>query len=388
MKIIAVTDEKTNRLFLTMPLKLYRNDVNYIRPLDEDIIAVFDSRKNPAFEHGEAARWILIDEEGEPIGRIAAFYDRRTFDEDLPAGGCGFFECIDNQDAANLLFDTAKNWLSERGLEAMDGPVNFGSRERWWGLLVDGFHPPCYRCNYNRPYYKELYEQYGFQLYFKQFTFRRDVETKLSSRISEKAMYALKDAGYTFSHIDHRRLDKAAEDFRTVYNAAWVNRQGTSPLTKDEARKLIFSMKPIIDPKIVWFAYHNGEPVGFWVNIPDINQLIVKYVNGRLNLLGKLRFLWNKWRKNCDTMFGIIFGVVPEHQRKGVEAAMALAAAKVMQDPKQVKYNNLQMNWIGDFNPRMMNVARHMGGVIYKTHHTYRYLFDRSRPFERHPIDP
>ena len=85
-------------------------------------------------------------------------------------------------------------------------------------------------------------------------------------------------------------------------------------------------------------------------------------------------------------MFGIVFGVVPEHQRKGLEAAMVMAAAKVIQDPSQLKYQELQMNWIGEFNPRMMNVARYIGGTIYKTHHTYRYLFDRTKPFERHPI--
>ena len=122
------------------------------------------------------------------------------------------------------------------------------------------------------------------------------------------------------------------------------------------------------------------------MNTPDVNQLIVKYVNGKLTLWGKLLFAWNRWMKRCSTMFGIVFGVVPDHQRKGVEAALVVAATKVVQDPTQVRYKELQMNWIGDFNPKMMNVARYIGGTVYKTHHTYRYLFDRSKPFERHPI--
>lgn len=386
MKILSVTDRQTEKLFVTMPLPLYRHDPNYIRPLDQDIRAVFDPEKNPRLEKGECGRWLLVNDSGNPIGRIAAFYDYRAKEDELPVGGCGFFECIDDQQAADLLFDTARGWLAERGIEAMDGPINFGNRERWWGLLIDGFHPPCYCCNYNPPYYQRLFERYGFQLYFKQFTYRREIATEVSSRVIEKAMNALRDAGYTFAHIDRRRLDKTAEDFRSVYNEAWAKHEGVKPMSMESAHKLMRSMKPIIDPKIIWFAYHYGKPVGFWVNIPDVNQLIVKYVEGRLTLWGKLLFLWNRWTKRCNTMFGIVFGVIPEHQRKGVEAALVMTAAKVMQDRSQMRYDDLQMNWIGDFNPKMMNVARYVGGTVYKTHYTYRYLFDRSKPFERHPI--
>ncbi|MGK6352133.1 hypothetical protein [Parapedobacter sp. DT-150] len=386
MNTIPVTDQRTARMFVTMPLPLYQGDPHYIRPFDEDVEAVFDPLKNPRFQTGDCARWLLLDSQGIAIGRIAAFYEQQGADTNLPVGGCGFFECVDDQSAANTLFDTAKSWLAERGMEAMDGPINFGDRERWWGLLVDGFHPPCYCCNYHPPYYQQLFERYGFEVYFKQYTYRREIFAKLSSAVGQKAMHALQDAGYTFGHMDRHQLDKAAEDFRTVYNAAWAKHEGVSPMSTETARKLLQRMKPIIDPKIIWFAYHEGRPVGFWVNIPDVNQLIVKYTNGKLTLLGKVRFLWNRWRKRCKAMFGIVFGVVPEHQRKGVEAAMVVAATKVIQDRSQSHYEELQMNWIGDFNPKMMNVVRYIGGTIYKTHHTYRYLFDRTKPFERHPI--
>ena len=158
MKIIPVRDPGTERQFLTMPLRLYRNDPNYIRPFDADVQAVFDPQKNSRFQRGDCARWLLTDNGGGLIGRIAAFYEKKSDNTGLWAGGCGFFECIDDQEAANRLFDTARAWLSERGVEAMDGPINFGNRERWWGVLVDGFHPPCYCCNYNPPYYYKLFE--------------------------------------------------------------------------------------------------------------------------------------------------------------------------------------------------------------------------------------
>src|SRR5690606_30140086 len=362
MDIIPVTSEQLALSFVTMAPTFYSDDPNYIRPFDSDVHQVFDRNANPHYRTGDCARWLLRDNMGRFIGRIAAFYSNKTFERDeFPVGGCGFFECTDNQQAANLLFDTAKEWLQEKGVVAMDGPINFGNRERWWGLLVDGFHPPCYCCNYNPPYYPRLFEQYGFQTYFKQFTYRREIAAKLSSKVGEKAMATLQNAGYTFNHIDSRKLDKAAEDFCTVYNEAWARHEGVSTMSIENARKLMQRMKPIIDPKIIWFAYYHDKPVAFWVNIPDVNQLIVKYMNGRLTLWGKLRFVWNRWRKHCNTMFGIVFGVVPDHQRKGVEAALIMAATTVVQDPKQVRYKDLQMNWIGDFNPKMMNVARYIG---------------------------
>src|SRR5690606_23596575 len=145
---------------------------SYIRPLDADINEIFDPEKNNSFKQGECRRWLLKDVSGKYIGRIAAFYTRETIDNyDQPTGGCGFFECINDSEAANLLFDTAKNWLSSEGLEAMDGPINFGERNKWWGLLVEGFHKPCYTCNYNPVYYKSLFEDYGFEMYYKQYTY-------------------------------------------------------------------------------------------------------------------------------------------------------------------------------------------------------------------------
>lgn len=384
MNIIPVTDKRTAQLFLTMPLFLYHGDPNYIRPFDSDVDAVFDPGKNPLLRHGKCMRWLLLDEQGKAIGRIAAFYDQKEADKDQPTGGCGFFECIDDQEAAGKLFDTARDWLAQQGMEAMDGPINFGNRERWWGVLADGFHPPCYCCNYNPPYYQQLFENYGFQLYFKQYTYRRQIHAEITPAIKEKAMQVLQQSDYTFSHINRHQLDKAADDFRTVYNAAWGRHVGVNPMSEKGARKLMKSLKPVLDTQIIWFAYHQNKPVGFWVNIPDVNQLIVKYMDGKLTLWGKMLFLWNRWRRKCKTMFGIVFGIVPEHQKKGVEAAMVFHAATWMQ--QKLQYEDLQMNWIGDFNPKMMNVARYVGGRIYKTHHTYRYLFDRSKPFERHPI--
>lgn len=386
MKIIPVNNKRTEKLFIAMALPLYATDPNYIRPLDSDVEAVFDPAKNQLFKNGECARWLVQDSSFRTVGRIAAFYDKKaSAKEKQPTGGCGFFECIDDQDVANLLFDTAKNWLAERGLEAMDGPVNFGSRERWWGMLAEGFHEPCYCANYNPPYYRALFENYGFQVYFKQFTYRRVINEPVAASLVKKAQPVLNDKAYTFGHVAGQDRDKVALDFMNVYNGAWGNHIGVRAMSESAARKLMRSLGPVLDERIVWFAYHHGEPVGFFVNIPDVNQLIVKYVNGRINGLGKLRFVWNKWRGNCKTMFGVVFGIVSEHQKKGLEAALIIESANYLQRNKRIKYQDIQMNWVGDFNPKMINVVKQLDAEVYKTHHTYRYLFDREKPFERHP---
>lgn len=386
MELVEVKSRKESRQFVEMAVSLYRNHPVWIRPLDKDLEAVFDDKKNKTFKYGRCVRWILINE-GAVIGRIAAFTNEKTAHKDngQPTGGVGFFECIDDQKAADMLFDVAKAWLISMGMEAMDGPINFGERDRWWGALVDGYHiEPNYQCNYNPPYYITLFENYGFQVYFKQFTFIRNTFDPFHPRIMQKAEILEKDPNYSFEHMRLKDLPKYTEDFRVVYNKAWANHDGVVEMTKEQAASIMKQMKPIIDEKIIWFAYFKGDPVAFYVNLPEVNQ-IFKHVNGKLDLIGKLKFVWHKWRKSNKKMLGLVFGVAPEHQGKGLDGALVMATAQMVQKDYR-RYPILEMNWIGDFNRKMILVVKQVGGEIGKTHHTYRYLFDRDQPFERMPI--
>jgi hypothetical protein len=125
--------------------------------------------------------------------------------------------------------------------------------------------------------------------------------------------------------------------------------------------------------------------VSFFINIPEINQ-IFKHVDGKLDLIGKLKFLWYKTFDPPNKMLGLVFGVVPDFQGKGVDSAMIMAYNEAFARHDSFPYKTIEMNWIGDFNPKMMRVCEQLNAKIYKTHHTYRYLFDRTRPFERHRI--
>ena len=388
MHILEVTTPKQAREFIRLPVRLYKNVPAWIRPLDKDIENVFDKSKNKFFRHGECSRWLLKDDDGQVIGRVAAFINEKTLnkDNDQPTGGMGFFECINDKEAAFLLFDQCRKWLSERKVEAMDGPVNFGERDKWWGLLVDGFEvEPNYCCNYNFPYYQDLFEAYGFQLYFRQFTFGRVVGDPFQEQIYAKAKRILNDPNYKFEPLDKSRLDKYTEDFRVVYNKAWASHNGVSKMSSLQAKNLIKQMKPILDEKIIYFGYYKGEPISFYLNLPEVNQ-IFKHVNGKLNIIGTLKFLYHKWMKTCNKMLGVVFGVVPEFQGKGVEGALIVATAEMVQKKYQ-RYKTMEMNWIGDFNPKMLKVVEQLGAAeVIKTHITYRKLFDSGKPFKRAPI--
>ncbi len=384
MELIEVTTPQLAQDFIRANVELNKNIGQYIRPLDKDIHDVFDPEKNKTFRFGKVTRWILKDK-GKLAGRIAAFTNKkyRNKGDDVTVGGVGFFDCINDPSAAELLFDVAKHWLIQQGVEAMDGPINFGERDRWWGLVVEGFQEPLYGMNYNPPYYQSLFENYGFRPFFHQICLGMDPKQHLSDKLAERHAIYANDPAFYVRCINKNEIPKFAADFATVYNAAWAGHGGLKELKKEQVVQMFKKMKPVMDERIIWFAYHNQEPIAIFVNLPDLNQWF-KYLNGRFNLLHKLKFLWVKSTKPCKKFTGLVFGIVPEYQGKGIDAFLIMEADKyVLKSP----YTEYEMQWIGDFNPKMLNVAQGLGDV-YQSRKltTYRYLFDRTREFKRHPI--
>ncbi len=387
MQILPVIDSEGSKLFLKVPLILYANDANWIRPLDKDIKDVFDEKKNKAFRFGKTYRWILKNEEGELIGRIAAFINKKykNKDDEFPVGGMGFFECINNQDAADLLFDNAKHWLINEGMEAMDGPINFGERDRWWGLLTEGYNEPLYCMNYNFPYYKNLFETYGFQTFYKQICIGMHPKNPLQQKIWERHDLLAADPNFSARYMKKNELEKGAMDFTEVYNKAWAGHGGLKQMTKEQVMLMFKKMKPVMDERIIWFAYYKEMPIAIFINLPDLNQWF-KHLNGKFSLLHKLYFLWLKKFKLNKKFVGVVFGIIPEFQGQGVDSFIVAESAKLLQTNK-VPYTEYEIQWIGDFNPKMINIAQNLGDVFNSRElTTYRYQFDRTRPFKRHPI--
>lgn len=382
MHLVAVASRADEKKFIEFPVFLYKDHRTWIRPLDSDMQAVFDPEANKAFEHGKCRRWLLEDN-GHAIGRIAAFTTEHPGGKGKSklSAGIGFFDCIDDQQAANRLFDAAREWLSSQGATYMDGPINFGRRDKWWGLLTKGFDlEPNYQCNYNFPYYQGLFENYGFKTYYEQFTFLKQIQEPLSSRLEYKAGLVAANPAYTFEHLKLSELERFTSDIIEVYNKAWVKHEGVQRLSMEQGRAIIERLKPVMDERIIWVAYHSGNPVAIFVCIPEVNELL-KHVDGKLDLLGKLKFFWKKKTSRNRKILGMVFGVVPEHQGKGVDGAIIHKMKKELSTSR--KYESIEMNGIGDFNPKMIMVVRQVGGAVCKVHTTYRYLFDRNQPFER-----
>lgn len=387
--IHEVTTKYEIKQWLAFPAKLYRHDPHYVRPLDREVEHVFNREDNKLFRHGDATRYYLTNERGKIVGRIAVFYDEKTSkvyeneENGQKTGGCGFFDCIDDQEAANTLFDAAKKWLEERGYEAMDGPINFGDRDYFWGCLAEGFTDPIYNMPYNYPYYNQLFENYGFKDYFKQLTFRRSLTPGgFDPILHEKAHRIYENPNYSFEILDRRKIDRYADDFLTIYNKSWGSIPGTAKLTRQHAVALLKNLKPIIDPRLMHFAYYKGEPVGFFLMMIDLNQ-IYKGLNGNDKGFNALRVFWRvKIARICDRAISLVFGIVPEHRKRGLESGL-VCSLEAQAIKRKFKYKELQINWIGDFNPPMLKIVEHAGAEHYKTHITYRYLFDRNKPFTR-----
>ncbi len=382
MRMHEVRSEADKKAFIKLAVDLYKNDVNWIRPLDKDIEEVFDPNKNKFFKRGECDRWLLADDNGKYIGRIAAFVNRQ-YKQEQPTGGIGFFECINDQAAANFMLDHCKKWLQDRGMEAMDGPINFGERDKWWGLVTEGYYSPLYGMNYNPPYYKTLLEQYGFQLYFNQVCFGLKVKDRLDDKFYTRHDIIAKDPNYRAEMIRKSNLSKYAKDFTYIYNKAWAGHGGGKSLEERQVQKMFLTMKPVMDEHLTWFVYHKDEPIAMWVNLPDLNQYF-KHMDGQFGLLQKVRFFLQQKFGKCTRFVGLVFGIIPEFQGKGVDAYMIIEGAKVIQPAH--KYEDYEMQWIGDFNPKMINIAENLGTHRSRILSTYRYLFDRTKEFKRHPI--
>ena len=369
MKVIAVNNDQTKKQFLEVVTPLYRNDKAYIRPLDQDVEKIFDIQQNPFFKHGQCTRWILLNDKGKTIGRIAAFInEKKAYGYEVPTGGIGFFECINEQNAANLLFDTAKAWLTERGMKAMEGPINFGENDSFWGLLVEGFIPASYGMNYHLHYYHQLFKNYGFETAYEQLTNIIDLTVPFPTRFTKIANWVAAKPGYTFEHFEKKNADKYINDLMEIYNDGWKDFENFVPIKKEILQESFKQMEVIMDEKLIWFAYANGEPASFVVIIPDANQMIRDF-NGKMGLLQKLKFAYRRWI-GVKRMRAIVMGTKQAYQKHGLESVLFIKLGEHVLPKNQ--YTELELSWVGDFNEKMLAIHEATGAKFGKKHLTLR----------------
>jgi hypothetical protein len=381
MILSEVNNAITRKEFLEVPKILYKDDPNWVCPLDMEIENVFNPEKNSGFEHGGACRWIARHDDGRLCGRIAAFYDNKKASHNpQPTGGIGFFECINDQAVADLLFDTAKSWLASRGMEAMDGPINFGENFVNWGLLVEGFMQQGYGMQYNFPYYRELFEKYGFKTYFEQYSFHDVFSEPYPEAMRKFGERLWKKPEFSFRHMEMKQAEKYISEMVFMYDLIWSDfLENYTPLKFDELYQIFRQARTILNERYIWFAYHHAQPIGFLVVFPDMNQVLRKLKNGKLTPLNILKLLY--YRKRAITRGRLLIsGVVPEFQRTGVVGGLYLRLVDAMREDGM---EELELSWVGDYNITVNRMYSQFGATKKKTHITFRYLFDRKAEYRR-----
>jgi len=378
-------------LFLDMARSLYQNDPAWVCPLDLEIKNIFNPKKNPFYSHGSACRWILRNEQGKIVGRVAAFInDKKAHNYDVPTGGMGFFECIENKEAAEILFNTCKQWLAAKNMQAMDGPINFGENDRYWGLLVHGYTHPAFGMPYNKPYYKDFFESYGFRMFYEQVSNHLDISKPMPERFEKITNWILQKPGIRAELVNKEHLLKYGLDFLNIYNDAWQFHENFTPMPQKQVHSLIDELKDIMIGDLICFVYVEDDPAGFMICLPDLNQ-IIKPLNGKLNLWNKIQFWWRRrnnfewYRKRGILNRGrvTIMGVKPKYQKYGLESALIMVP---MPHARAMGFKEIELSWVGDFNPKMRKLHEATGSKLGKIHHTYRYYFDPEHEGRRSAI--
>ena len=363
--------------------EVYRGNPQYVYPLRDDIEGIL-SEKNKAYDSDNLRMWVVLEDDKKPVGRIAAFIDKKRNEElKLPVGGLGFFESIDDEQVAELLFSTAEDWLRDEGMKAVDGPVNFGERDKFWGLLTRGWYRPIYQETYNPPYYQRMFEERGYTPHEQCLTMRGVVSEFPGERLGKLAGRVRERYGLYTKQIDKNNLAQSANDFAHAYNSAFNHWPYFQPLSGEDILPTFQQMKPIMDPHLTCLAYNkDDEPIGLAGLIPDIN-CFMKGVNGKMDWKGIPRFLWRlKFQKQPRNCKGVAFGIVDKFQRMGVYPLMVDAMFQSGNRHTSRTYRYVDMATIRGHNEVMVKTCQQMNTDVHRVHIAYRKALAQDAVWE------
>lgn len=379
MYSLTITEKNNLTDFFKAALNIYREDENWVAPLNVEVDQILNKDSNKLLQNGNCRLWVLY-QNNEPVGRIAAFWTEAKSKKKLPyAGGIAFFDCVDSDEAAKLLFDAAIDWLKAEGMQAVDANTVPGENFNNWGVLIDGFMPQGFGMPYNKSYYRQLLENYGFQIYFEQYSYHVDLTKPFPDRHVAFAKHIVDSGEFSFAPLDFKNADKFIDDITTVFNDVWsVFHADYVKVDRGGFAKMFAELKPIVNPNFIWFVYKDGYPIGMEVCLPDLNR-IIKPFKGKLNLFNKLKLVTSI--KKVDRARLLVFGINPEFHRTGVMQALYWQMSESL---KKAGVKELEMSWVGDYNPTVNKLYKHLGNSVHaKTHATFRYMIDKNCEFER-----
>lgn len=368
-KIITVSNSSELKRFIKSQFNFYKDDKNFVPPLILDRLKLLNQDKNPFFKHSKMELF-MVEENGNILGRIAAIVNdnhNKTHNDNV--GFFGFFECENNQETANLLFDEAKKFLTKNGMTEMRGPANPSLNDEC-GLLIDGFDsPPVILMTYNPKYYINLIENYGLSKVKDLYAYHLVNEEYVSEKLERMQSIVRKRNSLTIRSMNFsnkKQFKKDVETLKYIYNNAWEPNWGFVKMTDEEFDFLANDLKSIADPDYALIAEINGKPAGFALALPDINQCLIHNKNGYL-LPGIWHLLTKK--KKIDLLRIIVLGILPQYQRTGADAVLYWELG-TRGKPKGIKYG--EASWILEDN-EMMNkgLTTTMLGKVYKTYRLY-----------------
>lgn len=375
---ISITPVRTARQlnrFIGMVWDIYKGDPNWVPPVKFDRKRLLNRQKNPFWQHSQLEMF-LAERDGQVVGRVAAIINgnhNATYGDKV--GFFGFFESINDQEVANRLLAAAQQWLAERGMEVMRGPVNPSLNDEA-GLLVEGFDdPPQILMTYNPKYYSTVIETFGLAKSKDMFAYRL-TRSFLTEKIQRVQSAVRQREGLTIRSVDFS--DKSAfqrdvETIKDIYNMAWQANWGFVKMTDAEFDFIAKDLKQLADPDFVLIAEANGQPVGFALGLPDINQVLIQNKSGGLlgAILAMLRF-----RKRINRGRIFILGVIPRFQRLGIDAVLYYEVGTRMVDGKG--YREGEASWVVEDNVMMNRAAQMMNGELYKRYRLYDKIIKKN----------
>ena len=365
IEIHPVSLQRDVKRFIKFAWEIYANYPMWVPPLLMDRRKLMDKKKNPFYNHAEA-EFFLAMKNGRMVGRIGTIINHRHNKEHHEnMGFFGFFECIDDQEVADALLGTAREWLKSRGSLSMRGPVSPSVNDEY-GLLIDGFDkPPAVLMPYNPPYYATLFENAGLRKTKDLYAYLLDQKTVYTDRLVRVVEAIRQREGLSFRSLDMKHFEQEVNLIKDLYNKAWQYNWGAVPMTDEEFAALAKDLKPVVVPELVIIAEYKGTPIGFALSLPDLNIALKHNRNGYL-LPGLLCLLRYKKMINCVRI--IVLGVIREYQKTGAAGVLFYETA---QRGLQNGYMYGEAGWVLEDNVMMNRSAELLNATRYKTYRLY-----------------
>ena len=373
IEIKPVLSRKDRKIFVTLLWDIFKDDPNWVPPLILERMDIIDEKKNPYFLHADVRLWIAY-KNGMPVGRISAQIDELVEPQHgVKTGHYGFFDCIDDQDVANALFDTACSWLKENGMIEVIGPFSLSINEET-GMLVEGFDtPPRLLMAHARPYYEKLVHNYGLSSVKDTWAYTLDISDPILPPTIQKLVDRAVDKGQVkFRPINMDKYEEELKIILDIFNDAWIENWKYIPFTEAELDHAVKELKMIIREDFTYIAEIDGVPQEMMVTLPNINE-IIRDLNGKLFPFGIFKLLWRlKIKPSFKTLRVPLMGVRTEYQNSRLSGIMSFGLFEACrQSAIKIGCEQAELSWVLEENTRLSKLLESIGCVKYKTYRLY-----------------